>query len=356
MPNASVNTSQFKFFAISLFWFYITIALIFMNPSNNDMVNNSISSDSPYIKIVNDDNEVNKVTKLYAFDEKKFLTSDLVKVFNENNYNYESLLRYKKVPSLYISSLPEDFGKITSSSKKKSLFIRSILPLIIKENNKIETLSKKIKTLNKNFKRINRNQALWLNEMLASYRVNTNSIDDLLVKVDVIPVSIALGQAAIESGWGTSRFAMEGNALYGQWSWKAGSGIVPKERDKNENVLINRGWIKKELKGNPNINLKTETGREIIGLLREIYKPSMFKPDNDIKNNIWFSINLEDLKEATGEQFNEFVIFLEDNRAKSPLPKKISIDVPNNHLKYAITWYAISISIIFYYLYFRRKK
>ncbi len=234
MPNASVNTSQFKFFAISLFWFYITIALIFMNPSNNDMVNNSIISDNPYIKIVNDDNEVNKVTKLYAFDEKKFLTSDLVKVFNENNYNYESLLRYKKVPSLYISSLPEDFGKITSSSKKKSLFIRSILPLIIKENNKIETLSKKIKILNKNFEKINRNQALWLNEMLASYRVNTNSIDDLLVKVDVIPVSIALGQAAIESGWGTSRFAMEGNALYGQWSWKAGSGIVPKERDKNE--------------------------------------------------------------------------------------------------------------------------
>ena len=66
--------------------------------------------------------------------------------------------------------------------------------------------------------------------------------------------------------------------------------------------------------------------------------------------------NHEDLKEATGEQFNEFVIFLEDNQTKSPLPKKISIDVPNNHLKYAITWYAISISIIFYYLYFRRKK
>ena len=64
----------------------------------------------------------------------------------------------------------------------------------------------------------------------------------------------------------------------------------------------------------------------------------------------------EDLKETTGQQFNEFVIFLEDNQVKVPLPKKISIDVPNNHLKYAITWYAISISIIFYYLYFRRKR
>ena len=132
--------------------------------------------------------------------------------------------------------------------------------------------------------------------------------------------------------------------------------ITPFRTNRNENVLINRGWIVKELKDSPSINLKNESEKKIIGLLREIYKPNMFKPDNDLKNNIWFSINLKDLKKATGEQFNNFVIFLEDNQAKTPLPKKISIDVPNNHLKYAITWYAISISIIFYYLYFRRKK
>ena len=132
--------------------------------------------------------------------------------------------------------------------------------------------------------------------------------------------------------------------------------VTPFKTNKNENVLVNRGWIKKELKGNPSINVKENSEQQIVGLLREIYKPNIFKPDNDISNNIWFSLNLEDLKEATGEQFNEFVIFLEDNKAKTPLPKKISIDVPNNHLKYAITWYAISISIIFYYLYFRRKK
>ena len=140
-------------------------------------------------------------------------------------------------------------------------------------------------------------------------------------------------------------------------SGKPGYDVVtPFRTNKNENVLINRGWIIKELKDNPSINLKIDSEIKITGILREIYKPNIFKPNNDIKNNIWFSINLEDLKEATGEQFNEFVIFLEDNQVKSPIPKKISIDVPNNHLKYAITWYAISISIIFYYLYFRRKK
>ena len=132
--------------------------------------------------------------------------------------------------------------------------------------------------------------------------------------------------------------------------------ITPFRTNKNENVLVNRGWIKKELKNNPIINKNIEDEQKIIGLLRKIYKPNIFKPDNDLKNNIWFSINLEDLKVTSGERFNEFVIFLEDNQAKTPIPRKISIDVPNNHLKYAITWYAISISIIFYYLYFRRKK
>ena len=132
--------------------------------------------------------------------------------------------------------------------------------------------------------------------------------------------------------------------------------ITPFRTNKNENVLVNRGWIKKEFKNNPIINKNIEDEQKIIGLLRKIYKPNIFKPNNDLKNNIWFSINLEDLKVTSGERFNEFVIFLEDNQAKTPIPRKISIDVPNNHLKYAITWYAISISIIFYYLYFRRKK
>ena len=132
--------------------------------------------------------------------------------------------------------------------------------------------------------------------------------------------------------------------------------ITPFRTNKNENVLVNRGWIKKEFKNNPIINKNIEDEQKIIGLLRKINKPNIFKPDNDLKNNIWFSINLEDLKVTSGERFNEFVIFLEDNQAKTPIPRKISIDVPNNHLKYAITWYAISISIIFYYLYFRRKK
>jgi len=71
---------------------------------------------------------------------------------------------------------------------------------------------------------------------------------------------------------------------------------------------------------------------------------------------VWFSINLKEISKVTGKRFDEFVIFLEDDQEKIPLPKKVSIDVPNNHLKYAITWYSIAISILLYYLYFRKKK
>ena len=131
--------------------------------------------------------------------------------------------------------------------------------------------------------------------------------------------------------------------------------ITPYKTLKNENVLVNRGWINKNLKGNLEINLK-ENEVKITGLLREIYKANIFKPKNDLKNNIWFTLDANDLKELTGKQFSNYMIFLEKPKNKVPVPKKISIDVPNNHLKYAITWYSIAISILFYYLYFRRKK
>ena len=234
MYRTYFNISHFKFLILTLFWFFFLLILISTNQSSNKVVKKSIAPVKPYASIDADGDEINRITKLYAVNEEKFLTKDLVNVFNKNNYNYETVLKYKKVPNLYISSLPEDFSKIVSSSKKKSLFVRSILPLIVKENNRIETLNNRIKNLKNNFSKINRSEAMWLGKMMSSYKVKSNDINDLIIKVDIIPVSIALGQAAIESGWGTSRFAMEGNALYGQWSWKTGSGIVPKERDVNE--------------------------------------------------------------------------------------------------------------------------
>jgi len=129
--------------------------------------------------------------------------------------------------------------------------------------------------------------------------------------------------------------------------------ITPFETKNKENVLINRGWIKKEFKNNSKINY---VSGNITGMLRQANRKNFFTPINNINENIWFAVNLNDVQKITGKKFNKFIVYLEDKKIIVPKPKKITIDVPNNHLKYAITWYLISISIFFYYLYFRKKN
>jgi surfeit locus 1 family protein len=130
--------------------------------------------------------------------------------------------------------------------------------------------------------------------------------------------------------------------------------ITPFESISSENILVNRGWIKSNLKNNHMIDISTDD--QIQGLILKNIKPNIFKPENDIETNIWFSINLEQVKEVTGKNFGNYILYLEDKKIKIPKPKKITIDLPNNHLKYAITWYSISISIFGYFLYFRKKN
>jgi surfeit locus 1 family protein len=130
--------------------------------------------------------------------------------------------------------------------------------------------------------------------------------------------------------------------------------ITPFESRFSENVLVNRGWIKSNLKNNIVINKTPDS--KIQGLILEIRKPNIFKPENDIKKNIWFSINLEQVQKVTGKNFSNYILYLENKKINIPKPKKITIDLPNNHLKYAITWYSISISIFGYFLYFRKKN
>ena len=112
--------------------------------------------------------------------------------------------------------------------------------------------------------------------------------------------------------------------------------ITPFQTLEGENVLINRGWIKKEMKNKAEINLINKNKTQ--GLLRKIPKKNIFKPDNDTKKNIWFSVNLNQIQKVTGKNFSNFVVFLEDKTINLPLPRKITVDLPNNHFKYAITW------------------
>ncbi len=130
--------------------------------------------------------------------------------------------------------------------------------------------------------------------------------------------------------------------------------ITPIKMNSNEIVLVNRGWIKKDLRNNKSIN--NINSKFFEGILKKITKPNPFKPENDIKNNIWYSLKLEDLERFTGYKLNNFVLYLQDNQNNLVKNKIVSPDLPNNHLKYAITWYSVALSILLYFLYFRKKQ
>ena len=121
----------------------------------------------------------------------------------------------------------------------------------------------------------------------------------------------------------------------------------------NENYLINRGWIPFEKKDTSEINILDQNN--IIGTLKIQGRKNIFKPDNDIKENYWFSLNREDVLKFTGKKFSKYIIYLDGNY-QYPRPKKITANISNNHKKYAMTWFSLAISILLLYLYFRKKN
>ena len=130
--------------------------------------------------------------------------------------------------------------------------------------------------------------------------------------------------------------------------------ITPIKINFNEILLVNRGWISNDLKNNKNINKIKSKSFE--GIVKKISKPNPFKPENDIKNNVWYSLKLEDLQNFTGYKLTNFVLYLQNSENNLVEKKIISPDLPNNHLKYAITWYSVALSILLYFLYFRKKQ
>ena len=121
----------------------------------------------------------------------------------------------------------------------------------------------------------------------------------------------------------------------------------------DEDYLINRGWIPFEKKGTQEIDLINQ--KNIIGTLKLQGRKNIFKPDNDLKENYWFSLNREDILEFTGKNFSEYIIYLDGNY-QIPKPKKITANISNNHQKYALTWFSLALSILLLYLYFRKKN
>ena len=121
----------------------------------------------------------------------------------------------------------------------------------------------------------------------------------------------------------------------------------------NKNFLVNRGWIPFEKKDADELFKFDENN--IVGTLKVQARKNIFKPDNDIKENYWFSLDRSDILKFTGKEFSKYIIYLNGNY-KLPKPKKITANISNNHKKYAITWFSLAISILLLYLYFRKKN
>jgi len=148
-------------------------------------------------------------------------------------YRLQDVRRHGEVPSIFIRTLPVDLGQIRHADERKRTFIKLALPLILHANDLIRqdrerVVSLHLRTLNGEF--ISIGDKAWLADKMTQYGVKSLDYDELLRRVDVIPPSLALAQSAEESGWGTSRFAREGNALFGQRIWREGAGMVPEKR------------------------------------------------------------------------------------------------------------------------------
>jgi len=150
-------------------------------------------------------------------------------LFKDTNYNLKDVRKQKLVKPVSLSLLPQEMKMIESSQKRKELFIQIILPLVIKENNYIRLDRNKLfSILNKSNN--TKEEKKWLGKKFKQYGVLNKDLSTLKIRMDEIPTSLTIAQAAKETGWGTSRFALEGNALFGQWTW-SGEGIKPAGAD-----------------------------------------------------------------------------------------------------------------------------
>lgn len=165
----------------------------------------------------------------------------LADLFAGMDYSLDPASEHLTVPRVFLASLPSDFKSVASTDARKELFIRTMLPLVLKVNEGIlldrgrllalraRTAAGRVPTAA---------EAAWLNDLASRYGLEKPDFERLLKRVDIVPVSLALAQAAEESGWGTSRFARQGNAAFGQITFNEDKGLVPYGRDDGKRHLI----------------------------------------------------------------------------------------------------------------------
>tara|TARA_B100000427_G_scaffold281260_1_gene252354 strand:+ start:1132 stop:1785 length:654 start_codon:yes stop_codon:yes gene_type:complete len=184
---------------------------------------------------------------------------------------------------------------IENTRERKNLFIQIVLPLILEENNQLKYDRKKLFTILNRSNNSN-SEKKWLKMKFKQYGVQNNDLSTLKIRMDEVPVSLAIAQAAKETGWGTSRFALEGNALYGQWTF-SGDGIKPLGADSDKNHKVMKFQILQASVRAYFRNLNTHSS------YREFRKFRAIARDNDEKLDSLILAEYLDKYAATGKEY-----------------------------------------------------
>ena len=229
---------------IVIFFFYSAPLIVsFANKDETSVKNNSkaVLAYKLNKKTNGDDNKILNEKDLLVdiftlndldVDTVRLNASTIKQLFEDTNYKLEDVRKKKLVKPVALTLLPQEIKMIENTKKRKDFFIQIVLPLILKENNNIRLDRKRL------FNIINKSnntnlEKKWLDKKYKQYGVPSKDLSVLKIRMDEVPVSLALAQAAKETGWGTSRFAQEGNALFGQWTW-SGEGLKPKDADQSQ--------------------------------------------------------------------------------------------------------------------------
>ena len=268
---------------LSFGFIFFIACMIGMRPYIKNVVNEVkftyVAADYKTIDITKSKKTKNKKTK--KIEESEFVpehdntvslnAETTLNLFAELGYDLQGVRAGQKVKPIYLTKLPKDLKTLGDTKMKRELFIKIILPLILDANKQITEDRKKLfKILGKNFNTVG--ERVWLNRRFKQYKIEDHDLAKLKMRMDAIPASLALAQAANESGWGTSRFALEGNALFGQWTWSK-KGISPKNKDPDQSHKILQFQILKAsvtaYKNNLNTHNAYKEFREVRAQLRQ---------------------------------------------------------------------------------------
>ena len=254
IKNKSFNIVSRFFVSSFIVMLFFYVAPIFINFADKNFKNKEFTNNSKNIlnSTLNKDNSLEEEA-LTENDERdllfdildennseinlvRYTTSEIDSLFKEVNYNLKDVRDTKLVKPIDIGLLPNEIKNIVNTKKRKEMFIKIVLPLIVKENNKIRIDRKRL------FVILNKNsntdiEKKWLEKKYKQYGVRKNDLSTLKIRMDEIPVSLAIAQAAKETGWGTSRFALKGNALFGQWTW-SGEGLKPENAEEGKDHKV----------------------------------------------------------------------------------------------------------------------